>query len=61
VALGGVLEPADCRHYCPWRADGCTGKAPLAVLDVVDVGVALSERRFKARSRYYRAEGFRVV
>lgn len=61
VALGGVLEPADCRHYCPWRADGCLGKAPLAVLDVVDVGVALSERRFKSRSRYYRAEQFRVV
>ena len=61
TAHGGVMELDDCKHFCPWRWDGCKSKPALMVMDPVDTGVNLAEKRYRYREQYYRFEGFRIV
>ena len=58
--LGGVRTPAECEHFCPWRAEKCKGKNPLVVIDLLDVGVPMSEKRWRYRARHYKDEGYKV-
>jgi superfamily II DNA or RNA helicase len=52
--------PQECEHFCPWRAEGCKGKAEPIVADVVDLGVPMAVRRSGYRSDFYRESRFKV-
>ena len=60
VRHGGLMEPEDCEHFCPWRHETCEGKAQLVVSDICDKGVPIAEGREYWRRQYYRREGFKV-
>lgn len=61
VRHGGDKTPEDCEHYCPWRADACTGKPKPLAFDVVDRIVPLSKRRKKWRLEFYESVGAKVA
>lgn len=60
VAHGGDKTPADCEHYCPWRAATCTGKPEPIAFDVVDRLVPLAKKRQRYREEFYRGVGAKV-
>lgn len=61
VRHGGLMEPEDCAHFCPWRAETCEGKGRLVVSDVCDPDVPLAQKRESWRMFYYRSERFKVA
>lgn len=61
VRHGGLMEPEDCAHFCPWRAETCEGKGRLVISDVCDPDVPLANKRESWRLGYYRSERFKVA
>ena len=61
VAHGGTKTPEDCRHFCEWRHEGCTGKPTPIVADIVDLGISMAEKRADYRDRYYRKSKFKIA
>lgn len=60
VAHGGDKTPAECEHYCPWRAATCTGKPDPIAFDIVDRLVPLAKKRQRYREEFYRDVGAKV-
>ena len=48
-----------CNTMCPWRAGKCDGKPSPVVVDVVDLGIGLAEKRFSWRMSYYDNSGIK--
>lgn len=60
IAHGGMISPSECEHLCPWRHEGCKGKASIVVADVVNVAVPMEMKRFRRRAQFYESIGVKM-